>query len=84
MRIIILFLLLTNVLSLPCVPITAPGLVGAYSPQCNEDGSWKPLQCHGSIGYCWCVDNEGEKMREPFRPWLSTLALEDQCNDVYK
>ena len=64
---------------IPCEQITSPGLVGAYSPQCNEDGSWKRLQCHGSIGYCWCVNNEGEKVKEPFRPWLSALALEDQC-----
>lgn len=82
MRIIFLLMLLTIVHGLPCTQITAPGLVGAYSPQCNEDGSWKPLQCHGSIGYCWCVDNEGEKVREPFRPWLSMIALEDQCKGI--
>ena len=79
MKILLFLILITLVNSLPCNKITAPGLVGAYSPQCNEDGSWKRLQCHGSIGDCWCVDNEGEKTREPFRPWLSALALEDQC-----
>ena len=79
MKILLFLILITLVNSLPCNKITAPGLVGAYSPQCNEDGSWKRLQCHGSIGYCWCVNNEGEKTREPFRPWLSALALEDQC-----
>ena len=79
MKILLFLILITLVNSLPCNKITAPGLVGAYSPQCNEDGSWKRLQCHGSIGYCGCVDSEGEKTREPFRPWLSALALEDQC-----
>ena len=79
MKILLFLILITLVNSLPCNKITAPGLVGAYSPQCNEDGSWKRLQCNGSIGYCWCVDCEGEKTRAPFRPWLSALALEDQC-----
>lgn len=32
------------------------GLVGAYIPQCLEDGNFAPVQCHGSTGYCWCVN----------------------------
>ena len=30
-------------------------LIGAYLPQCNSDGSFSPVQCHPSTGYCWCV-----------------------------
>ena len=37
-------------------------LVGRYIPQCKEDGSWHEVQCHGSTGYCWCVDQEGKKL----------------------
>ena len=31
-------------------------LIGAYVPSCEADGSFSPTQCHGSTGYCWCVD----------------------------
>ena len=37
-------------------------LVGVYIPQCEEDGSYSSKQCHGSTGYCWCVDGEGNKL----------------------
>ncbi|XP_043966028.1 nidogen-2 isoform X3 [Gambusia affinis] len=36
-------------------------LVGAYVPQCDENGLYVPQQCHGSTGYCWCVDSRGEE-----------------------
>uniref|UniRef100_A0A7M5XKY5 Thyroglobulin type-1 domain-containing protein n=1 Tax=Clytia hemisphaerica TaxID=252671 RepID=A0A7M5XKY5_9CNID len=31
------------------------GMVGHFTPQCEEDGSFKKVQCHGSTGYCFCV-----------------------------
>ena len=39
-------------------------LLGAFMPQCNEDGTYKEVQCHGSTGYCWCVDEDGTKRQE--------------------
>lgn len=36
----------------------ATGLIGAFQPSCEEDGSFSEMQCHGSTGYCWCVDVE--------------------------
>merc|ERR1712233_183468 len=35
--------------------------LGCFIVQCNRDGSFKPMQCHGSTGYCWCVDTKGRK-----------------------
>ena len=40
------------------------GIVGAFVPQCEEDGSYSKVQCHGSTGYCWCVDELGNKLEE--------------------
>lgn len=34
-------------------------LIGAYIPQCDQNGFYKSLQCHSSIGKCWCVDKYG-------------------------
>ncbi|KAK2856787.1 hypothetical protein Q5P01_005522 [Channa striata] len=36
-------------------------IVGAYVPQCDDDGQYLPRQCHGSTGHCWCVDNRGQE-----------------------
>lgn len=38
------------------------GLVGAFVPECNVDGSFKPEQCWGSTGYCWCVNEHGTEV----------------------
>uniref|UniRef100_A0A669C1B0 Nidogen 2 n=1 Tax=Oreochromis niloticus TaxID=8128 RepID=A0A669C1B0_ORENI len=32
-----------------------------YKPQCDAEGQYLPQQCHGSTGYCWCVDSRGEE-----------------------
>ena len=39
-----------------------PELIGAYVPQCRDDGYYKGMQCHGSTGYCWCVTKYGEEI----------------------
>ncbi|XP_036947110.1 nidogen-2 isoform X16 [Acanthopagrus latus] len=36
-------------------------IVGAYVPQCDDNGQYLPLQCHGSSGHCWCVDSRGQE-----------------------
>ncbi|XP_066574157.1 testican-3 [Amia ocellicauda] len=37
-------------------------LLGLYIPSCDEDGYYKPTQCHGSSGQCWCVDRYGNEV----------------------
>ncbi|NXX10210.1 NID2 protein, partial [Podargus strigoides] len=40
-----------------------PSPVGdGHMPQCDEEGRYRPLQCHGSTGYCWCVDAAGQEI----------------------
>uniref|UniRef100_A0A8D1SJK4 Nidogen 2 n=1 Tax=Sus scrofa TaxID=9823 RepID=A0A8D1SJK4_PIG len=33
-----------------------------HIPQCDEQGHFLPLQCHGSTGFCWCVDPNGQEV----------------------
>nr|ADJ38350.1 nidogen-1 [Tetraodon nigroviridis] len=35
---------------------------GHYIPRCDENGAYEPTQCHGSSGYCWCVDRDGQEI----------------------
>uniref|UniRef100_M4A1P7 SPARC (osteonectin), cwcv and kazal like domains proteoglycan 1 n=1 Tax=Xiphophorus maculatus TaxID=8083 RepID=M4A1P7_XIPMA len=37
-------------------------LIGSYIPRCTEEGYYKPTQCHGSTGQCWCVDKYGNEI----------------------
>lgn len=32
------------------------GRIGNFIPKCSENGDYSSEQCHGSTGYCWCVD----------------------------
>ncbi|XP_035533460.1 LOW QUALITY PROTEIN: nidogen-2 [Morone saxatilis] len=36
-------------------------IVGAFIPQCDANGQYRSQQCHGSTGYCWCVDSRGQE-----------------------
>ncbi|CAL9688125.1 unnamed protein product [Knipowitschia caucasica] len=36
--------------------------VGQYIPTCDQMGGYVPMQCHHSIGECWCVDQSGREI----------------------
>lgn len=36
--------------------------LGLFVPECDEHGHYVPTQCHGSSGYCWCVDRDGREL----------------------
>ena len=42
---------------------SSPALIGSYRPQCDERGNYEPVQCHGSTGFCWCVDTTGTELQ---------------------
>ncbi|XP_077384390.1 thyroglobulin isoform X2 [Festucalex cinctus] len=35
-----------------------------FSPECADDGEWRPTQCYHTTGQCWCVDEDGEYVPE--------------------
>ena len=39
-----------------------PPRPGLFVPECDEHGHYVPTQCHGSTGYCWCVDRDGREL----------------------
>ncbi|XP_076838202.1 saxiphilin-like [Brachyhypopomus gauderio] len=43
-------------------------LLGNFIPECDEKGNYTPQQCHGSTGYCWCVDSMGQKIEGTTKP----------------
>ena len=51
---------------------SGPALIGRFIPKCSVGGWYAPIQCHGSTGFCWCVDKrgnelEGSKTRVPLK-----------------
>ncbi|KAF7253583.1 Nidogen-1 [Varanus komodoensis] len=39
-----------------------PRPLGQFIPECDVYGNYLPTQCHGSTGYCWCVDKDGNEI----------------------
>ena len=38
------------------------GMTGMMTPSCDADGSYAMMQCHSSIGYCWCALADGKEV----------------------
>jgi len=47
------------------------GKVGCLIPTCAPDGAFTSKQCHGSTGFCWCVDSNGTQVGSQTRESLS-------------
>ncbi|XP_019635444.1 PREDICTED: kielin/chordin-like protein [Branchiostoma belcheri] len=52
---------LQKVPSLMLMGRTVP-MTGVFVPSCDINGYYNATQCHGSTGYCWCVDRFGEEV----------------------
>ncbi|XP_032323561.1 thyroglobulin isoform X1 [Camelus ferus] len=61
---------------------------GPYVPQCDEFGSWEPVQCHARTGHCWCVDGKGEYVpgsltaRSPRAPQCPTTCEKSRASGL--
>lgn len=55
---------------------------GSYSPTCDDGGGYAALQCHGSTGYCWCVDMKNNRLGDQARPWEDSTLTEEGCGAV--
>ncbi|XP_040827358.1 testican-3 isoform X3 [Ochotona curzoniae] len=51
-------------------------LLGQYIPLCDEDGYYKPTQCHGSAGQCWCVDRYGNEVMGSRKNGVTDCAID--------
>lgn len=57
---------------------------GLFVPECDKHGHYAPTQCHGSTGYCWCVDRDGRELegtrtRPGMRPPCKLEAVFEGC-----
>ncbi|TRY57885.1 hypothetical protein DNTS_014402 [Danionella cerebrum] len=49
-----------------------------FIPDCGQQGLYKPVQCHQSTGYCWCV------LVDTGRPIPGTSARESETDDPFR
>uniref|UniRef100_A0A482ZC07 U19-Saltitoxin-Pre1d_1 n=1 Tax=Phidippus regius TaxID=1905328 RepID=A0A482ZC07_9ARAC len=42
-------------------------MVGIFVPSCKKNGAYSRKQCHGSIGSCWCADENGNRISDPVK-----------------
>merc|ERR1712112_151382 len=42
------------------------GMTGMMIWKCKGDGSYSAMQCNASVGSCWCVDADGETIKDTY------------------
>ena len=58
--------------------------LGCYIPQCTDDCNWEPMQCWGSTGYCWCVDESGVELEGTSIPsWQGFPDCENTIEECF-
>ena len=62
--------------------LSSLGKTGVFIPTCDENGDFSPVQCYGSIGYCWCARPDGTEIdgtriqtRDGTRPPICTTRM---------
>ena len=51
-----------------------------HVPQCNLDGRFEEVQCHGLSDECWCVDHQGTEITGTRRKGPLKCAGLGLCN----
>lgn len=53
-----------------------------FIPNCDHQGYYRRVQCHRSIGVCWCVDKHGAEVRNSHKrgftscsKWLMKIVM---------
>ena len=60
------------------------GGLGCYIPQCTENCEWEAMQCWGSTGYCWCVDENGIEIEGTSIPsWEGFPDCEEHLEECF-
>ena len=60
----------SRILGLPGFPVPP----GVFIPECEQDGSFRTVQCLGSTGQCWCVTKDG------FMIWTTITRGRPSCD----
>jgi hypothetical protein len=56
-------------------------LLGQFMAACDDDGGFSARQCHGSTGYCWCVNRAGAQIPGTEQPPWGDPVTEDGCQE---
>lgn len=51
-----------------------------YTPDCDEDGYFKPKQCKHHMKKCWCVDRKGNKIKKNGKNQTKSGPSELDCS----
>merc|ERR1712128_1159 len=54
------------------------GIVGAWVPSCDVNGSFAPKQCNGSARTCWCVEPISGEMIDETSVFIAELECDRQ------